>query len=167
MHLAKELANQIRTKSRAILDREVVVAGPNGIVLASDANNGEFAAEALRAAQEGRQLSAHLGTERVTWCPFVYEDQTIGVFGIILAGGSVTPEAINLLQGLAEVIVHQYFLIDRVQSTDTVRAEFITELLTAAQINPDDIYRRADILQLNLPRGLRGRFACPQRPSLH
>jgi carbohydrate diacid regulator len=54
------------------------------------------------------------------------------------------------MQGLAEVIVYQHFLLDKIQSAERVRADFIRHLLTAPTIDPADIHRQADILQLNL-----------------
>jgi carbohydrate diacid regulator len=54
------------------------------------------------------------------------------------------------LQGLAEVIVHQYYLLDRVQSAEVVRSDFIRELLQASSVDQEAIHRQADILQLNL-----------------
>lgn len=149
MRINSELSRQIRDKAHAILDREVLIAGTGGVVMTSGQLKGEFVADALKACQEGRQIRGQIGADRVEWVPFVYESQTVGVFGIILEDGGITPEAISLLQGLAEVIVHQHYLLDRVQSTEVVRADFIREVLTAPQINPDAIYRQADILQLN------------------
>ncbi|HSX48223.1 MAG TPA: helix-turn-helix domain-containing protein [Candidatus Nanoarchaeia archaeon] len=150
MQVSKELAKQIQTKARAILDREVLIAGTDGSVLAGSDGIGEFIPDALKACQEGRQVEGHLGTNSVVWVPFVYEYQTIGVFGVITSTGQITPEAISLLQGLAEVIVHQYYLLDKVQSTETVRAQFLGEFLTASSIDTEAIYRQSDIMQLNL-----------------
>jgi carbohydrate diacid regulator len=55
-----------------------------------------------------------------------------------------------LLQGLAEVLVYQHFLLDKIQSAERVRADFIRHALTAPTIDAADIYRQADILQLSL-----------------
>ena len=56
-----------------------------------------------------------------------------------------------LLQGLAEVIIYQHFLLDRVQSAEVVRAEFLKSALTSPTIaSVEDLYRQADILQLTL-----------------
>ncbi len=150
MHINHELAEQIHTKAGAILKRKVIVADTNGQILAGSTGANPFSSEALKASQEGRQTEGGDNGYEVRWNPFVYEHQTIGVFGIVLEEGQITPEAVSLLQGLAEVIVHQYFLIDRVHSTEVVRATFIRDLLQAASINAEEIYRQADILQLGL-----------------
>jgi carbohydrate diacid regulator len=150
MQLSKELAYQILQKARAILDREVVITDTSGTVLADHDYSGRVVAEALKACQEGRQITADLGETKVRWCPFVYEDQTIGVFGILLSEGQITAEAVNLLQGLAEVIVHQHFLVDKIHSAENVRSEFLRNLLQSPEVNPSEAYHQADILQLNL-----------------
>lgn len=147
MHINRGLAEQIRSKAQAILKRDVIITDTSGQVLAGQAET-NFSPEALQAGQESRSLTSPGG---VHWSPFVYEHQVIGVFGVAPAGdGQITPEVINLLQGLAEVLVHQTLLIDRIHSTAVVKANFINDLLQAATINPEEIYRQADILQLNL-----------------
>lgn len=150
MQIGKALARQIRTKAKTILNRELAIANSSGIIMAANSGVGDFAADALKACQEGRQVTSTLQASRILWVPFVYENQTLGVFGISVDQGQVTPEAISLLQGLAEVIVHQYLLIDHVQSTETMRGEFLRDMLAASSVDPDDIHSQADILQINL-----------------
>jgi carbohydrate diacid regulator len=149
MHINRDLAEQIRAKAQSILDRNVMISDTNGQLLAGSSAL-RFAPEGLRAAQEGRSLLSEVNGDRIYWCPFVYENQTAGVFGIVAEEGTITPEAISLLQGLAEVIVNQYLLIDRIHSSEVVKSNFIRNLLQAPQIQPDEVYRQADILQLNL-----------------
>ncbi len=150
MQLTKELARQIREKSKTILNREMAVANASGVVLAGPNAGGISISEALKAAQDGSKTSGILESHLVEWLPFVYEQQTVGVFGIITDEGPIAGETISLLQGLAEVIVHQYLLLDKMQSTETVRSDFIRELLQAPQVDSEDAYHQADILQLNL-----------------
>lgn len=150
MKLSIRLAKQISTKAHAILDRQVLVADSTGQVLAGHSNEPAFSPEALNCAQTGRQINADFEGVQLKWIPFVYENETLGVFGISLESGPITPEAVSLIQGLAEVITYQYFLIDRIQSLEVMRADFIREALTAPNVDVDDLYRRADILQLNL-----------------
>lgn len=149
MHINPELAEQIRAKAQTILGRRVIVAGTGGQILAGEGVSG-LSSEALQASQSGSDVIAATRGNGIHWSPFVYESETVGVLGILVDHGSVTAEAINLLQGLAEVIVHQYMLIDRIHSTEVVKSSFIRDLLTSAQINPDEIHRQADILGLNL-----------------
>ena len=150
MHINGELAEQIHSKAQSILKRRVIVTDTTGKVLAGSDQLGSFSPEALKASQEGRQTEGREDGYDVGWNPFVYEHQTIGVFGIVTDEGQITPEAISLLQGLAEVIVHQYFLIDRIHSTEVVKSNFVRELLQTPNVNADEIYRQADILQLGL-----------------
>ncbi|MFI5240759.1 MAG: helix-turn-helix domain-containing protein [Candidatus Saccharimonadia bacterium] len=151
MEITKELAQQVREKAKTILDREIIITNSSGIVLVGPTKQvGKFVAEALTACQEGTKNTGHLGPSQVEWLPFVYEQRVIGVFGIVLDEGMFASETFSLLQGLAEVIVHQFLLLDKMQSPEIGRAEFIKELLTASQVDFDDAYHQADILQLNL-----------------
>lgn len=151
MRLVKELADQIQEKTRAILKREILVADINGVVLAGSSLSGRMVPEALKSVQEGRQNTSLLDNGReMRWCPFVFENQTLGAFGVIMDEGPLTPEAVSLLSGLAEVIVHQHFLLDKMQSTESIRSEFIKSVLTSSGLSQDEVYRQADILQLNL-----------------
>lgn len=150
MQITRELANEIRTKSKAILDREIVVAGASGLVVAGNQLEGDFSVDALKAAQDGKQINGSLGPNKVSWCPFVYEGRTIGVFGVLTDEGQIAAETFSLLTGLAEVIVHQHYLLDRMRSAETVKSNFIRELLTSPQFDPEAVHNQADILKLNL-----------------
>jgi len=149
MHINHELAEQIRAKAQTILGRKVIVADSSGQILTGDSPSG-LSADALKASQSGNEVIGSSGGAGIHWSPFVYEQETVGVLGVVVERGNVTKEAISLLQGLAEVIVHQYMLIDRIHSTEVMKSSFITSALTSAQINPDEIHRQADILGLNL-----------------
>jgi len=152
MQIKRQLANQIVTKAQAILKRDLLMADLSGRILAgNDLPPGSFLAEALSVSQTGHsQVSVYEGRE-IKWWPFIYEDQTVAIFGVYLEAGPITGEAMMLLQGLAEVITYQTFLLDRVQSAEVVRAEFLKTALTSPALgNVDDLYRQADILQLTL-----------------
>ncbi len=138
------------SRARLVLNRRVIVADANGVVLGEDGGERQTIVDALRACQEGRVIRSELGDDLVAWCPFVYENQTVGAFGIIEESLRITPEAIGLLQGLAEVIVHQHFLLDHIQPTEKMRATFLQEVLASGKINSTEAYRQADILQMNL-----------------
>jgi carbohydrate diacid regulator len=150
MKLTPDIATQVLSRARQLLDRRVVVTDDRGLVLADADWSGQIIVDALRAAQEGKVVRASLENHQIVWCPFVHDQQTAGVFGIIEEEIHVTPEAISLLQGLAEVITQQHFLLQHIQPTDTMRAGFMKEVLSGHQSNPSEIYRQADILQLNL-----------------
>jgi carbohydrate diacid regulator len=149
MKLTSTVAHEIRARARTVLNREVIVADDSGTLLTGD-TAGTIAVDALRACQEGRIVRAELDDNQISWCPFVYENRTVGAFGVIEEGVQVTPEAISLLQGLAEVIVHQQFLLDHVQPSEKMRASFLRQVLSSNTIDADEAYRQADILQLNL-----------------
>jgi carbohydrate diacid regulator len=152
MLLNTTLAKQIVDKAHSILKRDILLCDLSGQLLASnDDIDRLFVPEALSAAQTGHPVTSDRDEHHTKWWPFVYEDQTIAVFGLPLGkSGPITQEATTLLQGLAEVIVYQHFLLDKIQSAERVRADFIKETLTAPSVDVDAIYRQADILQLAL-----------------
>jgi carbohydrate diacid regulator len=151
MQLNTALAKQIVDKAHSILKRDIVLCDLAGQLLASNTKQSHmFVAEALNVAQTGHAVTAEFEGRHTKWWPFIYEEQTIAVFGLPLDTGPITQEAMTLLQGLAEVLIYQHFLLDKIQSAERVRADFMKQALTAPTIDADDIHRQADILQLNL-----------------
>lgn len=150
MRLTTDLAKLITSRAKVILDRQIIIADTRGFILSDGSNQGQIAVDAVRAAQEGKVIRGALEDEQVAWCPFVYEHQTVGVVGIVEREAQVTPEAISLLQGLTEVISHQYFLLEHVQPSEKMRSRFFKQFLTGNGSNHEEILREADILQLNL-----------------
>lgn len=150
MQLNFALARQITEKAQQVLKRDMVIAGLNGQVLAGADQPKRSIPDALTVAQTGNPQTGEFDNRTIKWWPFVYEDQTIAVFGLPTDTGPITQEAVTLLQGLAEVIVYQHFLLDKIQSAERVRADFLKTMLSAPTIDPTDIYHQADILQANL-----------------
>ncbi len=150
MRLTPDLASQIIGRAKTILDREILVADPRGVIVSDGPNIGHISVDAVRAAQEGRTIRGAIEDNLIAWCPFVYEQQTLGSIGIVEREGQVTPEAISLMQGLTEVISNQYFLMEHVQPSEMMRSRFFQQFLNATSGNHDEIFREADILQLNL-----------------
>ena len=149
MKLSQDVADEISNRARLVLNRSIVVTNSEGEPV-TGAKNKRVVVDALRACQEGRVVRSSYEDTPVAWCPFVYENQTVGSFGIIENDAQVTPEAINLLQGLAEVITHQHFLLERVQPSEQMQAKFFKQALTSPTIDNREIFRQADILQINL-----------------
>jgi carbohydrate diacid regulator len=150
MQLNNSLAKQIADKANQVLKRNIFIADLSGQLIVGGASQKPFVTEALSVAQTGHQVQADFENHQTKWWPFVYEEQTIAVFGLAVDTGPITQEATTLLQGLAEVLVYQHFLLDKIQSAERVRADFIRHTLTAPTIDTADIYRQADILQLSL-----------------
>jgi carbohydrate diacid regulator len=150
MQLNGALARQIADKANQVLKRDIMLSDLSGRLLAGSTIRNAFVPEALSVAQTGHASTSDFDDHQTKWWPFVYEDQTIAVFGLPIETGPITQEAITLLQGLAEVIVYQHFLLDKIQSAERVRSDFIKHTLTAPSVDPADIYRQADILQLGL-----------------
>lgn len=149
MKLSQDVADEISSRARLILNRSIIVTNSEGEAVTGSKDK-RVVVDALRACQEGRVVRSNYNETPVAWCPFVYEDQTVGSFGIIENDAQVTPEAINLLQGLAEVIAHQHFLLEHVQPSENMQAKFFKQALTSPTIDTREIFRQADILQLNL-----------------
>ncbi len=151
MQLNTALAKQISDKAHAILKRDILLCDLAGqLMTAGPEHTNLFVPEALGVAQTGRATTADYSGHQTKWWPFEYEGKTLAVFGLPLEHGPITQEGTMLLQGLAEVLVYQHFLLDRIQSPERVRADFVYEMLSADSVDVDDIYRQADILQLNL-----------------
>lgn len=151
MQLNAALARQIADKAKAILKREIFMTDLSGQLLAGHANTRSFfVPDALAVAQTGLAHTSDFEGQPTKWWPFVYEERTIAVFGLPMDAGPITQEAMTLLQGLSEVIIYQHFLLDRIQSAERIRSDFIKNTLTSSSIDPEDIHRQADILQLNL-----------------
>jgi carbohydrate diacid regulator len=150
VQLNSALARQICDKANQVLKRNIMLSDLSGRLLAGNHTRHSFVPEALSVAQTGHASTSDFDDRQTKWWPFIYEEQTIAVFGLPLDSGPITQEAMTLLQGLAEVIVYQHFLLDKIQSAERVRSDFIKHTLTAPSVDPADIYRQADILQLGL-----------------
>jgi carbohydrate diacid regulator len=144
------LAKQIADKTSQVLRRDIFITDLSGQLIAGTNENKPFISAALNAAQTGHAVVSEIGEHQIKWFPFVYEEQTIAIFGLPLDNGPITQEAITLLQGLAEVIVYQHSLLDRIQSAERIRADFIRHALTSSDVDHNDIYSQADILQVHL-----------------
>jgi len=149
MQISQELAEQIRDKAQLVLQRKVLVADLDGQILVGS-TGATFSTEAMEASRTGQLVIASHTDSSIHWSPFVYERQAIGVLGVLTSNDQITGDVISLLQGLAEVIVHQNLLIDRISSDTVVKADFLKTLLTTQAINPDEARQQADILGLNL-----------------
>jgi carbohydrate diacid regulator len=153
MQLNIALARQVAEKSRSILKRDIIITDTSGQIMvggATQTSARSFVAEALNVAQTGHTITTSYADRQTKWWPFVYEGQTAAVFGLPIDVDPITQEAINLLHGLAEVLLYQFFLFDKLQSSERIRADFLSQLLTSGAIVADDIYHQADILQLDV-----------------
>lgn len=148
--LNQALADLLQQRAKVILNRSVIVADATGLLIADGSERGQVVPDALRACQEGRPVRSELHNEPVMWVPFTYDQQTIGACGVIEAFGQVTPEAVALLQGLAEVITQEHFVSLHLQPSDELRHNLLREVLTNSRLGAEEAYRQADILQLDL-----------------
>ena len=152
MNLNHQIAQEIARKAQTILRRDILITDLTGTLLV-DTNdvNPIMIPIALNVSQTGLTQIAEYKSETIKWWPFIYEEQTLGVFGICIDREPITSEAMMLVQGLSEVLVYQNFLTRHVQSPDRLRANLINTVLTSTSIgDEDDIHRQADILQITL-----------------
>jgi carbohydrate diacid regulator len=152
MQLNSALAKQVADQTKAILKRDLIICDTSGQILTGIApqSTSHFIAEALNVAQTGQTSTSTYLDRQTKWWPFVYEGQTAAIFGLPVDIDPITQEAINLLHGLAEVLLYQHFLLDKLQSSERLRGNFLEHLLTDATINTVDINNQADILQLDI-----------------
>ncbi len=150
MLIGPELANQLASQVTGVLGRDLLVADLHGQVMAGGVLVGKTIPEALAACQTNRPIESRTGGLNVRWEPFVYEGRVIGVFGLIETGRATTGETISLLQGLAEVLIHQHFVMGKLNSADALRADFIKLLLDDASMTNDQANQQADILKINI-----------------
>jgi sugar diacid utilization regulator len=144
MQLNHSLASLIADKARQVLKRDIVVADTTGYLLSFIADNEPAIPEALAAAQSGHPQTGTFKGLSMKWWPFMYDESTVAIFGVPLDHGPITQEAIALLQGLAEVIIYQHTLLDKMQSSERLRANFLHETLTSTQVNSIKTYHQAD-----------------------
>jgi carbohydrate diacid regulator len=151
MWLNRTLSRQIVDKAHSVLKRDILLCNPGGQLIATSYTSPAlFVPEALAVAQSGQPFVAQFNGNKTQWWPFTYEGQTLAVFGLPLTAGNITADGMALVQGLAEVLVYQHFLLDRMQTAERLRANFIVQALTDTTATDTELYRQADILQLNL-----------------
>lgn len=149
MQINEALARQISARTKAVLKYEVIITDAFGLILAGSKISEKFAPDAQKSAATKSRINGKIGGLRVVWIPFLYEEKSIGAFGI-LEDGSITPDVISLMQGLGEVIIYQNAVISRLQPAIMLRSAFIGQVLTDGETPSDQLYRQADILQINL-----------------
>ncbi|QQR53029.1 helix-turn-helix domain-containing protein [bacterium] len=140
----------ITDKTQQVLKRDIVVADTTGIPFSPTDSPLVTINEALAAAQSGHPQTGDFAGRPMKWWPFMYDDATIAIFGLPLDHGPITQEAIALLQGLAEVIIYQHALLDKMQSSERLQARFLQETLTNPSQDTTEAYHQADILKLDL-----------------
>lgn len=150
MLLNHSLAVLIADKARQVLKRDIVVSDTTGKPMSLPDTNSLAIAEALTAAQSGHAQTGDYNGRPMKWWPFIYDEKTIAIFGVPLDHGPITQEAIALLQGLAEVIIYQHALLDKMQSSERLRARFLQDLLTGTLKDSTEAYHQADILKVDL-----------------
>jgi carbohydrate diacid regulator len=150
MYIGSELAKQITLQVFAVLGRKLLIADPHGQVIAGELLHGQTVPEALAACQQKHFVETSYANYTIRWEPFYYDSKIVGVFGLLSSDKPVTEETIGLLEGLAEVLIHQNLVLNRLNSTEAMRASFVRELLYSESLSDEQAHRQSDILGITL-----------------
>lgn len=146
MRIDPDIAQKLVEKVDLVMGKEILIANENGFLLIGG-EKGDFSVTSYDAVRKGIK-SAEEGTGYV-WLPIYYEEKAIGAFGI--NAKNISEESLYLIQGMAEVLVHQEFLVKNLFSVTDIRTNFIKELLLTENIkNMNEAISGADVLKINL-----------------
>jgi carbohydrate diacid regulator len=153
--LSDEVAARILNRLVASLDTHVSVAGPSGrILVSSDPRRvGQRHPLALAALRGGSIVEAGEPDAGVG-APLVFEDAIVGA--LVLHGEPGEGRRIvGVVRTLAELLIHQVYIVERVHRQEQLRSRFISDLLHGrAQAEHGNPPREATIfgIDLGLPR---------------
>ena len=146
MRLDQDISADLQEKIKLVLGKSVYISNESGFIVSED-NKGEFFPSAFRSIKEGSSYSDELSG--VTWNPIYYDEKAIGAVGVETKG--VSKESMSLIQGMAEVLVYQEYIVKNLFSVTNIRTSFVKELLTTENIkNIDEAIAQADVLKINL-----------------
>lgn len=149
MKVSQEISDQIFEKTKGILGKKIVVTDDKGIVL-TGGRHGDFSLYAYQAIIH-KSVIEEKGDNFFTWSPLVYEDQIVGAYALAGTFAQITNDTLDLVQALAQVLIYQGLLMERVYSLDKARTTFLRDLLVLENIkNEDKAFEQADILRINL-----------------
>lgn len=147
MKLTPRLAAKIYQRTEMILQQKLAVTDLNGLVL-SGVNAGSVETHALEAIGSLKLVQSPSGW----WSPLKYEGKVIGAVGLSILTENAT-EVMDLVQGLAEVMIHQSILSKRAVSKVKLQSDFLFETLHEDDLTPfEEVMREADMLQLEIDR---------------
>jgi carbohydrate diacid regulator len=152
--LTEQIAARILDRLTASLDTQVSVATPSGRVLASTDSElvGARSSLARAAAQRGETVDAHEPEPGGVSAPLVFEDEIVGA--LVLHGDLAHGrEILGVVKTLAELLVHQVYVVERVHRQEQLRSRFIADLLHGrAQAENGHPPRDAAIFGIDLRR---------------
>lgn len=146
MKIDLSIAEKLAEKVNLVTGKDIVVSNENGFILLGE-NKGEFSSSAYKGiSDKKRSDDTELGA---VWAPILYEGTPLGAFGI--KDRRVSDDNLYLVQGMAEVLVYQEFLVNNLFSVTNIRTNFIKELLLTENIKTmDEAMAQADVLKINL-----------------
>jgi carbohydrate diacid regulator len=128
--LTEQIAARILDRLTASLDTQISVATPGGRILAStDAELvGTRSSLARTAARRGETVDAHEADAAGVCAPLVFEDEIVGA--LVLHGDLAHGhEIVGVVKTLAELLIHQIYVVERVHRQEQFRSRFISDLL--------------------------------------
>lgn len=153
--LTEQVAERILDRLEASLSKQVSVAGPSGRVLASS-DPGLIGARhplALAAARTGQIVESGEPTGGVC-APLVFDDAIVGAL-VLHDDPDHGREIVGVIKTLAELLIHQINVVERLHHQEQLRSRFISDLLHGrAQAENGNPPRDAAIfgIDLTLPR---------------
>jgi len=127
--LSDDVATRILNRLVASLDKHVSVAGPSGrILVSSDPKRvGERHPLALDALRGGAVVEAGEPDPGVS-APLVFEDALVGAL-VLHDEPSHGREIVGVVRTLAELLIHQVYIVEQVYRQEQLRSRFISDLL--------------------------------------
>jgi carbohydrate diacid regulator len=151
--LSDRIAARILNRLVASLDKHISVAGPTGRTLVSSDPQrvGQRHPLALGALRGGAVVERGEPDPGVS-VPLVFEDEFVGA--LVLHGDpSHGREIIGVVKTLAELLIHQVYIVEQVPRQEQLRSRFISDLLHGrAQAENGDPPREAAIFGIDLGR---------------
>jgi carbohydrate diacid regulator len=128
--LSDQIAARILDRLTASLDSQVSVAAPSGCVLASTDPElvGTRHTLARKTVRSGEIAEADEPRTGDVSAPLVFEDEIVGI--LILHGDPARGhEIVGVVKTLAELLIHQVYIVERVRRQEQLRSRFISDLL--------------------------------------
>jgi carbohydrate diacid regulator len=128
--LSEQVATRILDRLTASLDAQVSVTAPSGRVLASTDPElvGDRQPLARLAIQTGAIADAHEPGAGGVSAPLVFEDEIVGAL-ILHDDPAHGHEIVGVVKTLAELLIHQIYVVEHVHRQEQLRSRFISDLL--------------------------------------
>ena len=152
--LSEQMAARILDRLTASLNAQVSVASPSGRVLASTDPElvGSRYPLARAAVRSGETVDAREAQSSGVSAPLVFADEIVGA--LVLHGDPAHGhEIVGVVKTLAELLIHQVYIVEQVYRQEQLRSRFISDLLhSRARAENGHPPREAAIFGIDLGR---------------